>query len=323
MVSKIKSQKKIDFKDRIRAVLLTAIIIFGTSAIALTGFYLHALEPETSPQPLQIVTGRSVAAALPDRTTISPPVESSDVIGSVDATPFMVSYIEILPEPAGGTLVLVIDDAGYSFHDLEPFLAFPGNLTIAVLPGLPESAETARRVREAGKEVFLHQPMESLRGNNASPSTIFSGMDEDEIREIVNRNLDELWPVAGMNNHEGSLVTMNEDIMKIILEICRERDILFLDSRTTSGSVVSEVAERMGITVAVRDIFIDNDQDTESMHGYINMGLVRAERNGSAVLIGHVWSPALAQLLTELYDGLTERNFVFSTISHLILEEEL
>ncbi|MDR0387195.1 MAG: divergent polysaccharide deacetylase family protein, partial [Treponema sp.] len=42
------------------------------------------------------------------------------------------------PEPAPeyrGTLVFVIDDAGNNLRELEPFLRFPGPLTIAVLPG--------------------------------------------------------------------------------------------------------------------------------------------------------------------------------------------
>ncbi|HEY9054020.1 MAG TPA: divergent polysaccharide deacetylase family protein, partial [Rectinemataceae bacterium] len=38
-------------------------------------------------------------------------------------------------------LIFVIDDAGYSMAQLEPFLKLPFPITIAVLPGVPHSAE--------------------------------------------------------------------------------------------------------------------------------------------------------------------------------------
>ena len=221
-----------------------------------------------------------------------------------------------------GVLVFVIDDAGNSLWELEQFLNFPGSLTIAVLPGLPNSIESARLVREAGMELILHQPMESLGGTNPGPGAILNGMEREEIREIVNRNLDELWPVAGMNNHEGSRITMNEEIMEIILEICREREIYFLDSRTTADSVVSAVAGRMEIPFAERHVFIDNFQSAESMETYINAGLLRAEQRGYSVMIGHAWSIALAPLLKDLYPELIENGFIFSTVSELLMERD-
>ncbi|MDR1178172.1 MAG: divergent polysaccharide deacetylase family protein, partial [Spirochaetaceae bacterium] len=47
----------------------------------------------------------------------------------------------------------MIDDAGNNLRELDAFLNLPFPLTIAVLPGLPYSAEAARRIRAAGKEV--------------------------------------------------------------------------------------------------------------------------------------------------------------------------
>ena len=217
-----------------------------------------------------------------------------------------------------GNLVFVIDDAGNSLHDLEPFLNFPGAITIAVLPGLPNSVETASRVRNAGKELILHQPMESLGGSNPGPGAIYSGMDREEVREIVNRNLDELWPVAGMNNHAGSRITMDEEIMEIILEICMEREIFFLDSRTTANTVVPVLAERMGFPIGERNFFLDNEQDPESILHYINLGLVRAEERGYSIMIGHTWSSHLAGLLIDLYPELLEQGYIFSTIADIL-----
>ncbi|MDR0582847.1 MAG: divergent polysaccharide deacetylase family protein [Treponema sp.] len=217
-----------------------------------------------------------------------------------------------------GTLVFVIDDAGNNLRELEPFLRFPGSLTIAVLPGLPHSAEAARRIRAAGKEVFLHQPMEAVGGQAPGPGAIYSGMSADEIRAVLRRNTAEIGPIAGMNNHQGSKITMDREAMETVLAFCREQGLYFLDSRTIAETAAPAAAKRLGMKIGERDVFIDNEQEKSSMIRYIREGAGRAEQRGSAVMIGHTWSPELAPLLTELYPGLLSQGYSLSTASALI-----
>ena len=228
---------------------------------------------------------------------------------------------ELPPRLERGMLVFVIDDAGHNLHQLEPFLRFPGPITIAVLPGLSHSVEAARRIREAGKEVFLHQPMEAVGGEDPGPGAIYSWMDTEEILEILSRNLAEVGPVAGMNNHQGSRITADERIMETVLAFSQEHGIPFLDSKTTAVSVAPAVAQRMGITIGQRNVFIDNEQDRLSMNQAIEGGLRIASRGGNAVMIGHVWSPELAPLLKDLYQDLVDQGFTFATASQLIAGE--
>ena len=217
-----------------------------------------------------------------------------------------------------GTLVFVIDDAGNNLRELEPFLRISGPLTIAVLPGLPHSAEAARRIRAAGKEVFLHQPMEALGAQNPGPGAIYCGMSADEIRSILRRNVAEVGPIAGINNHQGSKVTMDRDAMKTILAFCAENNLRFLDSRTTAETVVPDVARQLGMAIGERNVFLDNEQDRESMLRYISNGLVRAQKDGSAVMIGHTWSPLLAPLLAEQFSLLSNQGYTIKTASSII-----
>jgi polysaccharide deacetylase 2 family uncharacterized protein YibQ len=215
-------------------------------------------------------------------------------------------------------LAFVIDDAGNNLRELEPFLRFPGPLTIAVLPGLPHSAETARRIRAAGKEVFLHQPMEALGGQAPGPGAVYAGMSREEVRVLIERNLDEIGPVAGMNNHQGSRITMDEEIMETVLALCRERGIVFLDSRTTADTAVPQAARNLGMTIEERDVFLDNEQEREAMIRSVSQGLEKAGAKGAAVMIGHTWSPELATVLTELYPGLTGQGYSLTTVSRLV-----
>jgi len=223
-----------------------------------------------------------------------------------------------LPPKPARTLVFMIDDAGNNLKELEPFLRFPGPLTIAVLPGLPHSAEAARRIRAAGKEVFLHQPMEAIGGQDPGPGAIYTGMNAAEITTILKQNIAEIGPVAGMNNHQGSQVTMDQQAMETVLTFCREQGICFLDSRTTAQTAVPAAARNMGIKIGERNIFIDNEQNRPSMNRYIESGLAVASQKGSAVMIGHTWSPELAPLLAELYQNIIEQGYALTTASDLI-----
>lgn len=225
-----------------------------------------------------------------------------------------------LPKPPQhqGTLVFVIDDAGNNLQELEPFLRFPGPLTIAVLPGLPHSAEAARRIRAAGKEVFLHQPMEAIGGQNPGPGAIYAEMNTEAILAILNKNITEIGPISGMNNHQGSKITMNQQIMETVLGFCRENGIPFIDSRTTSETAVPAAARSLGLKIGERSIFIDNEQSRSSMNRSIEAGLSQASHRGSAIMIGHTWSPELAPLLTDLYQNLLTQGYTLSTASKLI-----
>ena len=219
-----------------------------------------------------------------------------------------------IPEKA---LVLVIDDVGYNLQSLEPYLRYPGPLTIAVLPGLAYSAEAARRVRAAGKELLLHQPMEALGGEDPGPMALYSGMGTEEVRAIIAANLDEIGPVAGINNHQGSLITADAAIMADILMLCQERGIYFLDSKTTADTAAPIVAARLGLAIGERNVFLDNEPDRESMLRYLNAALAYADSRGNAVMIGHVWSAALAPLLLELYPTLIDQGYSFTTVATL------
>jgi polysaccharide deacetylase 2 family uncharacterized protein YibQ len=223
-----------------------------------------------------------------------------------------------LPLENRGTLVLVIDDAGNNLRELDPFLKFPGSMTIAVLPGLPHSAEAARRIRAAGKEVFLHQPMEAVGAQAPGPQAIYSGMSADEIRSILSRNVAEIGPVAGINNHQGSKITMDSGAMETILSFCAEQGILFLDSRTTAETQAPAAAKRLGMKIGERDVFLDNEQDKNSIVKSLDGGLTRAQQKGSAIMIGHTWSPELAGILSELYPELVRQGYTFTTASALI-----
>jgi polysaccharide deacetylase 2 family uncharacterized protein YibQ len=275
------------------------------------------LPPPAAPAPVAkapplppVVSPPPPARAKP----LSPPEKAS--AGIVAAAP---PERPVPPRPERkGVLVCVIDDAGNNLRELPPFLRFPGALTIAVLPGLPHSAEAASMVRKAGKELFLHQPMEALGGADPGPGAIYMGMSAAEVRAILEKNVRETGPIAGINNHQGSLVTQDEEIMRVVLDFCRENGLIFLDSRTTADTAVPKIAQDAGIRIAERNIFVDNEQDRLSMERALQQGIVVAREKRSAVMIGHTWSPELAAMLADSYAALGAEGYEFLTVSQMI-----
>ena len=214
-------------------------------------------------------------------------------------------------------IIFVFDDGGQNLSHLEPFLQLPIPITIAVLPRLAHSVESAQKIRNAGKEVILHQPMQALNSKvNPGPGAITPQMSEDEIIATLFYNINEIGPVAGMNNHEGSAITADAEKMAVILKLANEEGIYFLDSRTNSETKVPYVANLMGYSYYERNIFLDNEKTKENALQELKKGLEIANKKGSVIMIGHIWSANfLPSFIMEVIPELQEKGYTFSTVS--------
>ena len=218
------------------------------------------------------------------------------------------------------TLIIVIDDAGYSLAQLKPFLALPFPITIAVLPQVEHSAEAASMAAEAGKEVLLHQPMQALGGNNPGPGAIRLGMSREEVASTLAGNLDSLPQAVGVNNHMGSAATRDQPIMAAVLDLVKRRGIYYLDSLTAPGTATAALCRELSIPYWERDVFLDNSGDRQSIIGALEEGKKVASARGASVLIGHVWSAELAQTLVDVYPSLIAEGYSLSTISKYMIQ---
>ncbi len=265
---------------------------------------------KTSVKKLEPAPSAQVASAKGEKTTKS-------ISSSKPSEPF-----DVPPARNGATLVIVIDDAGLSVSNTKKYTALPFPLTIAVLPKLSHTKDCAYVVRASGKELILHQPMQSLNHNlNPGPGKITVDMSFAEIRSIVNENLAELGPgVKGLNNHEGSEVT--EDVLRIgaVLDTCLENNIYFLDSRTTANTKAPQAALERDMKIFEKaGPYIDNVISREAMLKEMYKALDFANKNGKAIIIGHVDKSAniLPTLLSEMYPYLIKAGYRFATPSTL------
>lgn len=216
-------------------------------------------------------------------------------------------------------LVFVFDDGGHNLKDLTPIVSLPFPVSIAVLPGLGYSVKAAELVRTSGKELILHQPMQAKNLSlDPGPGAIKPGMGYSDIIDLLIDNTNQVGPVVGMNNHEGSLITEDPELMIPVLEFCRERGLIFLDSRTTSETVVPEQAAKLYMDYLERSVFIDNIQEHDAIISSIREGMNVARKNGSAVLIGHVWCQSIADIILEVYPEILEQGYRITTLTELL-----
>ena len=257
--------------------------------------------------------------AVDSRASESTPAEPAPP-EPADPVPVEPAPIEPLPSGRAPRVAVVIDDAGYSLQTLEPFLQYPGALTIAVLPNLPLSRETARMVAEAGKELIVHLPMEPVGGEDPGPGAIMTDQDEETILALLDRCFESVPGAAGANNHMGSLAMSDDRVMRVVMRYFSEHGKFFLDSSTTPDSRAPEWARYYGVPLLKRDVFLDNDASRISSR--LDEGLEMADRQETTVLIGHVKSPEILIDLSSAAPSWEEDGGRIVPLAELLEERE-
>ena len=241
-------------------------------------------------------------------------VEIRSGFGEVQTTIFLLS--PVAERRRTGNIAIVIDD----FAD-DPiaahFCAIPQSLTFSILPRASQAPALAERVRANGHEVLVHLPMEPQGGASLSANAILVGLDDEEIRRRVRRALRNVPHARGVNNHMGSKATANERVMRIVLSELKDRNLLFLDSRTTASSVAYQLAVDMDIRAINRDLFIDEIADAQTIQEKLWELAAIAAQSGQAIGVGHNRRETLIALLAAL-PQLEKRGFRFVPVSQLL-----
>jgi len=186
-------------------------------------------------------------------------------------------------------IALIIDDLGASLKQVRPFLEIDEPINFAILPNLSLSRRISRLASSSGKEVLLHCPMEPEEYPKIDPGSggIFSKMTKDEILEVLEKNLESVPDAVGFNNHMGSRITQDTEKMEIILDWAKEKNLFFVDSRTTPKTRGTEIARELNVKVGERKIFLDNIKEIPEIEKQISKLVSLAKKDGRAIGIGH------------------------------------
>ncbi|RIX59390.1 divergent polysaccharide deacetylase family protein [Paenibacillus nanensis] len=191
------------------------------------------------------------------------------------------------------TVAIVIDDFGNGMTGTEEMLKLPVKFTAAVMPFMPTTKQDAEAAHKLGHDVIVHMPMEPNKGKKKwlGPGALTSDLTDEEIRKRVEAAIADVPYAIGMNNHMGSKITADERIMRIVLTVCKEHGLFFLDSRTTYKTVIPKIAEEVGVPLVSNDVFLDDVYTEQHISKQISLLRKLLETNGRCVTIGHVGPP--------------------------------
>lgn len=202
---------------------------------------------------------------------------------------------------AGPVVGIIIDDLGNRGALDRRAVALPGPVAMSVLPHTPHARHVARRARQAGKEVLVHLPMQAEAAPAESAGTISLHDTRRQLENHVRRALEAVPHAAGVNNHQGSVLTRHPGHMSWLMNtLSGYPRVFFVDSRTTHRTVAARVAEEHGIPSLSRDVFLDDDPSREAVEKAFDRLVETARRRGRAVAIGHPRAATLEVLEKRL-----------------------
>ena len=218
-------------------------------------------------------------------------------------------------------MVLILDDLGVNAAQGRAALALPGPITYAVLPFTPDASAFAERADEAdAKEVILHAPMANIANLPLGPGGLYIDQTEAEFKQVLRDNLDSLPMARGLNNHMGSLLTQQTQQMHWVMEVAQERNLYFIDSRTTAATQAANVARATNIPVLERHVFLDHNIDIAAIEQEFLRAIAIAKEQGEVVVIGHPYPETLEYLHRGL--PLLDKLGIQRTTASAFLEQE-
>ncbi len=214
-------------------------------------------------------------------------------------------------------LTIVVDDVT-SEEQTRQFLELDIPLSFAFLP--QADPEAVAMAVSAGCSVLLHAPMEALHLDTGA-EVVHCGMTSDEIRLVLDNWLSAIPEAMGVSNHMGSRATSDPRVMRDVLSVLAQRNLLFLDSRTVASSVGRQIAALVNIRFLERDVFLDPDGKTETIDSRLGTLVAIAAEQGYAIGICHVLRNTHV-LLANPICSLLDRGYTFGTLMDLLRRSE-
>jgi polysaccharide deacetylase 2 family uncharacterized protein YibQ len=218
-------------------------------------------------------------------------------------------------------IAIIIDDMGNTPRDASAF-NLPKEVAFSILPLTYLSERFSRRAAKEKREVMLHIPMEALSGKALGPGAITADMNPEQIRLMLNKALVSVPDAIGVNNHMGSKLTQLRQPMHTTMSFLTEKQLFFLDSRTTPNTVAEQIARTRGVLTTKRNVFLDHELDASEMEVQFQRLISLSKKYGTAVCIAHPY-PESIKYLSAAIERLSEHNVRLIPISEIVKLQEL
>jgi len=269
--------------------ILILVVLVSAAAVRL----LISPAPVDKPVTAQRETSKSVShpqKRAHHRSTSQPP--TYEIYPKEDVHPQKPAPKPVpLPPPSSELpkAALIIDDMGHDRAIAEKIMALDVPITVSILPFSPFKKHVVRLAKARHIEIMLHLPMEpeEYPRIDPGPGALLTTMTPDELIVQLNKDLDAVQGIKGVNNHMGSKMTGVSTRMYQIFSILKKRNLFFIDSRTTPRTLCKPSARLLQIPFSERDVFLDHRQDAAFIQKQIDRLIRIAQKKGHAVAIGH------------------------------------
>lgn len=219
---------------------------------------------------------------------------------------------------SGPRLAILLDDLGSDRDAAQRVFALHYPVTISVLPYHAFSSQIAQEARDRGIGVMLHLPMESIGNETPETLELRPGMNYAEVERMLNGMLENVPTAEGVNNHQGSQATQSAALMAELMPLLKQRDLFFVDSRTTAQTVAYATAYADGVHAAFRNVpFLDDVQDVSAIKKQLDLAIRGAKEKGQAIAIGHP-HPETLQALKEMLPEVEREGVHLVFVSDLV-----
>lgn len=234
-------------------------------------------------------------------------------------------YKQVNMETADGIkkkLAIVIDDFGSSRDGVKEMMELQIPLTFAVMPFMEYTEQDSKEAYAKGYEVILHLSMEPHTGKKSwlGPRPILTEMNREQIILTLQEAFAQVPFTSGVNNHMGSKATEDEELVRSIMEYIKDKNVYFLDSRTSPKSVIRKIGQQYGVKVYERNIFIDGTKDVTTIKTQLQKACRIAGKYGKAIAIGHVGAEGgkpTAKAIKDMIGFFAENNVELVFVSQM------
>jgi len=233
--------------------------------------------------------------------------------------------IVVEPNPdlsdTGSEIAFVVIDLDPASEPLfRSFMESKIPFTIALRPDLPHAGRAGREVKDAGRELFLHLPMEPRGYPRVDPgkNAILLDLSRVEIEERISRSLGALGDPQGIVTRMGSAAVNDPDVMHAVLGEVKRRDILFVDAHGSGPSVVEETGEEMGARTLTLGATLDGSGSPAAIRARLDQLIQTAQQRGALAVAVRANSVVLTVLEAER-DKLEKEGVAIVPASKLVL----
>ncbi len=273
-----------------------------------------------SPQIIEVaqaLAGR--LAPAPDRRLIEPskfgPLPR---IGADGARPYDIyarPFAETALTRGAPRIAVFVGGLGLDAQTTQAAISrLPPAVSLGLAPYGDDLAKVAESARNAGHEIWLQAPMETLVGADPGPHTLKTGASAAENQDSLHWMMGRFGGYVGIVNYLGGKFSADADAVSPVLAEIARRGLLYLDDGASPLSKATDLAPGLDLKAARADIVAEG--------GDIEAALARAEdiaRRRGAVFVVASALPQTLDRVARWAAGLEGKGFALEPASALTL----